>query len=82
VILEFKLQDYLSFFISDNHGSNDKILYYIANYENIVNFNPTLCRVYCFGYNLNIVVQAFLFRVTRSTGEDSQNENEVINIAI
>jgi hypothetical protein len=82
VILEFELQDHLGFFTSDNHGSNDKMLRYIAEHKSVTKFDPTLRRVRCFGHNLNIVAQAFLFGSTRSTGEDSQNENDAINMAI
>ena len=51
VIREASLEDKLGFFTSDNHGSNDVMLRYIA--EEIENFNPVLYQVYYFGYNLN-----------------------------
>ena len=40
VIREASLEDKLGFFTSDNYGSNDVMLHYIA--EEIENFNPVL----------------------------------------
>ena len=80
VIREASLEDKLSFFTSDNHGSNDIMLRYIA--EEIENFNPVLRRVHCFGHNLNHITQAFLFGSTAKQEEGQQDEDEAIEIAI
>ncbi len=61
VITEYELEENLGFFTSDNHGSNDVMLRYIAAHEKLNNFQPTIRRVRCYGHNLNIVSQAFLF---------------------
>jgi len=80
VIREASLEDKLGFFTSDNHGSNNVMLRYIA--EEIENFNPVLRRVRCFGHNLNRVAQAFLFGSTAKQGEGQQDEDKAIKIAI
>ncbi len=80
VIREAGLEDKLGFFTSDNHGSNDVILYHIA--EEIENFDPVLHQVRCFGHNLNHVTQAFLFGSTAKQGEGKQDEDKVIEMAI
>ena len=54
--------------MSDNHGSNDLILRRIA--EEVEDFNLVLHQVRYFGYNLNRVTQAFLFRSTAKKGEE------------
>ena len=46
--------------------------------EEIENFDPVLCRVHCFGHNLNHIAQAFLFGSTAKQGEGQKNENEAI----
>ena len=50
--------------------------------EEIENFNPVLCWVYCFGYNLNRVAQAFLFGSAVKQGEGQKDEDKAIKIAI
>jgi hypothetical protein len=82
VVTEYGLEGNLSFFTSDNHRSNDIMLRHIAAHEKVNDFQPSIRRVRCFGHNLNIVSQAFLFGSIKNTGEDSQNENNAIYIAI
>jgi hypothetical protein len=82
VIKEAGLQSVLGFFTSDNHGSNDKMLRFIAHDETVTNFKPKVRRVRCFGHNLNLVAQAFLFGLTRQRGEARDNEDEAIELAI
>ena len=80
VIREAGLQDKLGFFTMDNHTSNDKMLRHIAN--EIENFDPILRRVRCYGHNLNLTVQAFLFGSRKESGEDRADEEDAINLAI
>jgi hypothetical protein len=81
VIGKAGLEEYLGFFTSDNHGSNDKMLCFIA--REINNFDPQLRRVRCFGHKLNLVAQAFLFGAKgKKRGEDRVDEDEAIQLAI
>jgi len=79
VIREAGLQDKLGFFTLDNYGLNDLILRHIV--EEIENFNPVLCRVRCFGYNLNHVAQAFLFGSIAKQEEGQKDKDKAIKRA-
>jgi hypothetical protein len=81
VIKEAKLpKDLLSFFTMDNATLNDKMLRCIAN--EIEGFDPILRRIRCFGYVINLVIQAFLFGAKNRRGKDLDSQHEAINLAI
>ena len=50
--------------------------------KEIKDFDPVLHQVYCFGYNLNHITQAFLFGSTAKQKKGRKDKNKVINIAI
>lgn len=81
VIRKVGLEEKLGFFTSDNHGSNDKMLRFIA--KEIDDFDPKLRRVRCFGHKLNLCAQSFLFEAKgKKRGEDRRDEDEAIKLAI
>jgi len=62
VIQDFKiLDDKISFFVGDNYGSNDKMIYCIKRMvKGLLELKHI--RVRCLGYVINLVVYMFLYK--------------------
>jgi hypothetical protein len=80
VIREAGLTDKLGFFTMDNHGSNDVMLREIG--VAIEDNELPKCHVRCFGHNLNLIAQAFLFRSEKQQGEGQDNKDIALEAAI
>jgi hypothetical protein len=64
----------------DNHGSNDVMLREIG--VAIEDNELPKRHVRCFGHNLNLIAQAFLFRSEKQQGEGQDNEDIALEAAI
>ena len=64
VVDDYEIADQLGYFTSDNHGSNDKMLRFVARglrERGIPGFDAKQARIRCHGHVVNLAVQAFMF---------------------
>lgn len=64
VIDDYEIIDRIGYFTGDNHGSNDKMLRFVAQAlreRGFQYFDAKQARIRCHGHIINIAVQAFIF---------------------
>ncbi len=69
----------ISYYIRDNHGSNNKLCRAISSFlqEEGMRWNPSHHRICCNGHILNLAVQAFLFGAEEAE-EDETHVEEIV----
>jgi hypothetical protein len=64
VVDDYEITNQLGYFTGDNHGSNDKMLRFVARglrERGIQGFDAKQARIRCHGHVVNLAVQAFMF---------------------
>ncbi len=83
----YKIAHKLGYYISDNHGSNDKCCHFISRHlgeQYQINWDPKTRRIQCHGHVINLTSQAFIFApdkemidaVINKVREEADTENE------
>lgn len=80
IIKTYQITEKISYFTLDNASNNDTAVQHIAKYLHELGqeFNPTQCRLRCFGHIINLTVKAFLWGTDADAFEIEINSHQVL----